>query len=104
MMLKRTFAVTGLIAVALATSPTAAAQSDDENFLDSLQDQGISYSSAEQAVDDAHEVCDWVDLGFSGSDVASEISDDGGVVSDAAATAFVAVAIAAYCPRNIDEI
>ena len=97
----RTFAVTAIVGAAgLGAAGLASAQSyssSDLAYLAVLDDNSITYTSEDFAIDMGHEICGAMDSGASIYDVAvaledySSLSDyDNGVV--------IGAAIGAYCP------
>src|SRR5438874_702165 len=74
-MLARPLVAAGIVAVAITSATTASASpAEDQAFLAALDQQGIVYPSPQYAVSVAREVCQLLDDGAKGVDVAREIS------------------------------
>ena len=95
-----TIAITaiGAAAVGLATLGTAgsaAANTVDDNFLAQLMSHGITYDSAQDALDAGREVCQELAAGKAGSQIQSEFTH----LSPSSAAFFVSTAARSYCPQ-----
>jgi Protein of unknown function (DUF732) len=98
MIIMRTLAAIGIVAVGMCSAATASASpADDQGFLSALDKQAIAYSSAQWAISTAKEACTLLDDGATGVSAASEISKTNGVPIEKAGY-FVGASIAAYCP------
>jgi hypothetical protein len=94
-----TAALLGLLAV---TTPTAHADAVDGNFLNALKAKGVTFASAQAAVQAGHQVCDNLDQGRATQDVANDVMQQSGLDAYHAGF-FVGVSIAAFCPRHAGQ-
>ncbi len=86
-------------AASLLLAGPARADDTDTRFLAALTQHGITYSSPEQAIDTAHEVCGELDAGRQPADVAQDITTHSGL--DGWHAGFlIGASIAAYCPNH----
>jgi hypothetical protein len=100
MMLVRLAAVAGAgMAGVLFAATVYAAPADDQNFIAALDRQGIPYSSPQNAIGIAREVCALLDDGATGVDVAREINKTSGIPAPHAGY-FVGASITSYCPSH----
>jgi hypothetical protein len=83
---------------ALASAGNATASSTDDAFLAAATDQGIEFSSAQEAAGDAHKVCQLLAAGNTGVEVGSDILQETDLTSHQAAFLVVA-SVKAYCPQ-----
>jgi predicted RNA-binding protein associated with RNAse of E/G family len=72
----------------------------DDKFLAALQSRQITYTSAEKAIEAAHQVCAELANGRSKADVAQEVMDRSGL-DPYHAGYFVGASVGAYC-RQFD--
>ena len=72
-------ALLGLVAVAI---PTAHADAVDNNFLNALQSKGITFASAQAAIQAGHQVCDELDQGKATQDSANDVMQQEGGMTD----------------------
>jgi hypothetical protein len=94
------FVFSALVAgAALATAMAAPAYADDTDsiFISVLDEEGISYPSASEAVTMAKGVCVHLSEGNSLEDTAVQLSQETGLEIEPAGF-FVGAATAAYCP------
>ena len=89
-------ALLGLVAVA---APTAHADAVDNNFVNALQSKGITFASAQAAVQAGHQVCDELDQGKATQDVGNDVMQQSSLDGYHAGF-FVGVSVAAFCPRH----
>jgi hypothetical protein len=89
-------ALLGLVAVAI---PTAHADAVDNNFLNALQSKGITFASAQAAIQAGHQVCDELDQGKATQDSANDVMQQSSLDGYHAGF-FVGVSVAAFCPRH----
>jgi hypothetical protein len=100
-----------LVAVGLACSITgaAAAQADpdgagnDQAFIASLRQSGITFASEGQAIAAARTVCGLIDNGESGLQVVRELQSDNAALTWDGAAQFAAIAAKAYCPAQLNR-
>lgn len=88
----------GAVAVGLAalgTAGSAAANTVDDNFLTQLNTHGITYDSAQDAVDAGREVCQELAVGKTGSQIQSEFTH----LSPSSAAFFISTSVKSYCPQ-----
>jgi hypothetical protein len=100
-------AVAGVALVAgIAVGTTAHADPGtviDDSFLAALNNAGITYGSALQAVAAGQAVCGLMDSGMSGIDVVNEVKKSNpGFTLDGAAK-FAAIAANEYCPQHLKD-
>lgn len=103
-----TFAATAAVAgslglAAFAGAATASANSADSEFLTNISAQGITFDSANAAIEDGQRVCSYLAKGQSGTDVGTQIVYDTDLDAHQAAV-FVVEATYAYCPKYIPQI
>ena len=92
-------ALLGLVAVA---SPTAHADAVDNNFVNALQSKGITFASAQAAIQAGHQVCDELDQGKATQDAANDVMQQSSLDGYHAGF-FVGVSVAAFCPRHAGQ-
>jgi hypothetical protein len=69
----------------------------DVAFLQTLDQRGITYTSATQVIGAGHAVCTYLDVGGSLRETVDMVAENSQLGSDSAY--FVGVSIGAYCPR-----
>ena len=88
----------------IAVFTTANAEPDaiiEDGFLNALNNAGITYRSAPQAVSAGLAVCGLMESGMSGIDVVNEVKNSNpGFTLDSAAK-FAAIAAHEYCPDHL---
>ena len=94
-----TVALLGLLAI---STPTAHADAVDSNFLNALKAKGVTFASAQAAVQAGHQVCDNLDQGRATQDVANDVMQQSGLDGYHAGF-FVGVSVAAFCPRHAGQ-
>jgi hypothetical protein len=94
-----TVALLGLLAI---STPTAHADAVDSNFLNALKSKGVTFASAQAAVQAGHQVCDNLDQGRATQDVANDVMQQSGLDGYHAGF-FVGVSVAAFCPRHAGQ-
>lgn len=92
------FAVGGMIGPAIA--PADASPSQDVTFLDLLTSHGLSYQSADAAIQQGHAVCDALDSGLGVPAVWNTVYQALPVTRDQALSV-VAASVVAYCPWHM---
>jgi len=103
--MRRNKILVGAAALAAAATianavPADATPTQDGAFLYALGEAGISYGSADAAIEGGRAVCRALDEGFTPTEVANEIHQRKRLPA-AAAVDFTVAAIAAYCPWRI---
>jgi hypothetical protein len=88
---------------ALATSGTAGASTTDDAFIAQMKAMGVTFSSPQIAVTDAHQVCKELAAGKSGTDIAAQVVSQTDLNPKQAAF-FVVDATNAYCPQYAPEL
>lgn len=91
--------VVALVIGAVATS----GPSDDEKFINRLNEGGVHYNSEKKAIAGAHAACDYLDKGYS-VDQATESIVTGTTINAYNAGYVVGAAIYAYCPKYGNQI
>ena len=97
--MRGTLVLSAVAAAGLATALAAPAFADpnDGIFINVLEDQGIPFSSEENAIGLATAVCDYMDAGQAPAQVAVEISAPAGWTVEQSGF-FVGAATQTYCP------
>ena len=90
-------AVVAAAAFAGMSAAPALAESKDTVFIGVLQDEGVPFSTADNAIALAHAVCEYVAAGQPAEQVAVEISGPAGWSVDQSGF-FVGAATQTYCP------
>ena len=83
--------------LATALAAPAVADPNDDIFITVLENEGIPFSSEENAINLASAVCDYVDAGQAPEQVAVEISEPAGWTVEQSGF-FVGAATQTYCP------
>jgi hypothetical protein len=89
---------TAIGVAALASAGTAAGSSSDDAFLSQLNAQGIGFSSPQDAVGDAHTVCQLLGKGQSAVSIGQDILSHTDLNTRQAAL-FVVDSVRTYCPQ-----
>ena len=98
-MLKKLLLPAAGIAVAIGLAAPVHADATDDQFIASLNSQGIPYASPNDAVQEAKNVCTMLGSGHSFADEVQRFSATRPEYNDQqTAAAFVRAAAAAYCP------
>lgn len=90
-------AVVAAAGFAAVTAAPAFAQSADDIFIGVLQDEGVPFSTADNAIALAHAVCEYVGAGQAPEQVAVEISGPANWSVEQSGF-FVGAATQTYCP------
>lgn len=85
------------VGMALGTAAPALADDTDDIFITVIEDEGIPFSTAEDAISLAHAVCDYVAAGQKPEQVAVEISEPANWTIEQSGF-FVGAATQSYCP------
>jgi hypothetical protein len=83
---------------ALAASGTAGANTTDDVFIAQMSAVGVTFSSPQTAVKDAHLVCKQLAAGSTGTDIANDVVKQTDL-SPKQAAIFVVNATQTYCPQ-----
>jgi hypothetical protein len=89
---------TALGLAALAASGTAGANTADDVFIAQMSAVGVTFSSPQTAVKDAHQVCKELAAGSTGTDIANDVVKQTDL-SPKQAAIFVVNATQTYCPQ-----
>jgi len=71
---------------------------DDVAFLTTIDERGITYTSASKVIGAVHAVCDYLDLGYNLLTTINMVEENSQLGSDSAY--FVGVSVGAYCPGH----
>jgi hypothetical protein len=97
-MLKKLLLPAAGIAVAIGLAAPAHADPTDDQFISSLDRQGIPHDEYPQVVQEAKDVCDILGSGHSFDETVQLVLGVHGEYSPQTAAGFVGAAAAAYCP------
>ena len=99
-----TLLITVALGLAAATGVAVAAADDAENeFLETIQQEGMVITSPQSAVEDAGRVCAALAEGRTGVEIGNQIIRDAGVTGHQA-TVFVVEATHAFCPDLMKQV
>jgi hypothetical protein len=84
---------------ALLFAGTANAETADDQFFGTLQQQGIGFGTPESATKVAHHVCDALGQGMEPSDISANIAGANARIDKQTALVIVVDAAMAYCPQ-----
>lgn len=88
--------------IGLAAPVRADVNGDDATFLGMLNQQGISYGNADQAVQAGKSVCQLMDGGMSDAEVVKQLkAQNSGFADLDGAFHFMALAAKVYCPKYL---
>jgi hypothetical protein len=96
----------GAAAVGLAVATAGAAgatTTTDDAFIAQMTGAGITFTSAQEAVKEGHQVCRELAAGKTGTDVATEVLSQTDLTTKQAAS-FVVGATKAYCPQLSSQL
>jgi len=85
------------LAVPVHADPAGA----DEDFVATLDKAGITYSSPEQAVAAARQVCVLMGRGLTGADIVNKMTAANPGFAESGAAKFAAIATKTYCPQYL---
>jgi hypothetical protein len=88
----------------LLAAGAASAQTPDEQFLGTLQDQGIGFGTTQAAIGVAHHVCDSLGGGMEPSDISSNIAGANPGIDRQTALIIVVAAAQSYCPQFVHHM
>ena len=89
---------------ALLAAGTANAASADDQYLGTLQQQGIGFGDPQSAIAVAHHVCDALGQGMTPADIGSNIAGANGGIDRQTAVVIVVDAAQAYCPQFVHQM
>ena len=100
------FCAAGALALAagLLTAGTAQADTPDDQFLATLQQQGIGFGATGSAIGVAHHVCDALGQGMEPSDISTNIAAANPRVDRQTALVIVVTAAQSYCPQYVHQM
>jgi len=99
-----TAAIIGTLGLAaLNAAAVANAESADDQFLGTLQRQGIGFGSPEGAIGVAHHACDALAGGMTPSDISSHIAGANSRIDRQTALVIVVDAAMSYCPQFVHQ-
>jgi hypothetical protein len=87
----------------IAGTGAASASTVDDQFLTTIDAEGITFDSARGAVQDAHLVCSYLADGETGTSIGGDIMDGTDLTAHQAAV-FVVEAASSYCPGYLDQV
>ncbi|HEX7322988.1 MAG TPA: DUF732 domain-containing protein [Mycobacterium sp.] len=79
------------------------AQASDQSFLAALNQAGIAYADAGEAVTAGHDMCNLVNAGESGSELVATLLEHNSNFTEEHARRFMAIALQTYCPQNLQK-
>ena len=91
------------VGLAVATAGAAGATTTDDAFIAQMTGAGITFTSAQEAVKEGHQVCRELAAGKTGTDVATEVLSQTDLTTKQAAS-FVVGATKAYCPQLAGQL
>ncbi len=91
------------VGLAVATAEAAGATTTDDAFITQMTGAGITFTSAQEAVNEGHQVCRELAAGKTGTDVATEVLSQTDLTTKQAAS-FVVGATKAYCPQLSSQL
>ena len=91
------------VGLAVATAGAAGATTTDDAFIAQMTGAGITFTSAQEAVNEGHQVCRELAAGKTGTDVATEVLSQTDLTTKQAAS-FVVGATKAYCPQLSSQL
>ncbi|HEX7322987.1 MAG TPA: DUF732 domain-containing protein [Mycobacterium sp.] len=102
-MMKCILATLSLSAIVVAAGPAYGDPADIEPpFLIALNQAGITYADAGQAVTAGQTMCDLVDRGKHGKQLVAALQKHNDALTTEHARQFMAIALQVYCPQNLE--
>lgn len=89
---------------ALLAAGTANAASADDQYLGTLQQQGIGFGDPQSAIAVAHHACDALGMGMTPADISAKIAGANGGIDRQTAVVIVVDAAQAYCPQFVHQM
>lgn len=108
-LMKCVLATVSIPAIVVATGsahgdPEGGSSADvDASFLAALRAAGITYSDPGKAIKAGQTMCDFADQGKSGKPLIAILQKHNESLTTERAQQFIAIALRAYCPRNLEE-
>lgn len=93
-----------LTLAALLTAGAAASETPDDQFLGTLQQQGIGFGTPQGAVGVAHHACDALDGGMEPNDISANIAAANAGIDRQSALVIVVDAAMSYCPQFVHQM
>jgi hypothetical protein len=103
MFIRTALAASSIGLAALLTAGTANASADDQ-YLRTLQQQGIGFGDPQSAIKVAHRVCDALGQGMTPADISGNIAGANGGIDRQTAVVIVVDAAQAYCPQFVHQM
>jgi hypothetical protein len=97
-------AAAGTLALATLLAAGANADTVDDQFMATLQQQGIGFGTAGSAIGVAHHVCDSLGQGMEPSDISSNIAAANSRIDRHTALVIVVAAAQSYCPQFVHQM
>jgi uncharacterized protein DUF732 len=94
-----TFGLAGLL-----TAGAAYAHTPDDQYLGSLQEQGIGFGNPHTAIDIGHHVCEALDRGMEPGDISANIAGANARIDRHTALVIVVDAATSYCPQFVHQM
>jgi uncharacterized protein DUF732 len=89
---------------ALVFAGAANAETADDQFFGTLQQQGIGFGTPESATKVAHHVCDALGQGMEPADISANIAGANGRIDRQTAVVIVVDSAMAYCPQFVHQM
>lgn len=103
MIIRTALAASAFGLAALLAAGTANASADDQ-YLGTLQQQGIGFGDPQSAIKVAHHVCDALGQGMTPADISGNIAGANGGIDRQTAVIIVVDAAQAYCPQFVHQM
>jgi hypothetical protein len=84
-----------------AAPANAEVDGNDQAFLVTLRQAGLTYQDPDRAIAVGHTVCRLVDEGMTGADVVKHLQEYNPSFEGDGAAKFTAIAASAYCPKSL---
>jgi hypothetical protein len=95
----------GMIGMAaLFAAGTANASAADDQFLATLQQQGVGFGDPQSAINVAHRACDALGQGMTPADISGNIAGANRGINRQVAVLIVVDAAHAYCPQFVHQM
>jgi hypothetical protein len=89
---------------ALLAAGTAHAEAADDQFLGTLQEQGIGFGSTESAINVAHHACDALGQGMTPAEISQHLVGANSRLDRQTAVLIIVDAAQAYCPQFVHQM
>ncbi|TSD95132.1 DUF732 domain-containing protein [Skermania sp. ID1734] len=99
-------AAAAIVSVSMVTGAGAAfaTPDQDQQFINKLDSQGITFPSANSAISDAHVVCNKFASGNTFEDVFGMVKDANPDLSNYNDGYFIGASVVVYCPQYLDAL